>query len=405
MGYKISTTFKKINDLRKPIRVIQGGKGSSKTISILQLFIFIASSKKRNLILSIVGSTIPNLKGGAIRDFEKILRSYGMEDSFKSNKEDKTYTHKVTGNIIEFFSADNVHSRLGSRRTHLYVNEADILTLEVFLELVGRTHEFTLVDYNPRYKFWIHREIIGQPNADFLIVDYTDNEYLPQGEIDNLLWIKSKAYHDPNIEDYDQEYNIKSTYWVNMWRVLGLGQLGVAEGVIFHNYTTATTVPQGAKYLGLGLDFGFSNDPTAAVKLYRHEDKIVLEQVLLRTGLLNPKIYDILSQDRQIARNVIIADGAEPKTIEDLKQRGLAIKACTDKSRADGIHKMQEQEFIVVGEELIKQFSTFRWDKDKHGVTLNVPALNQVDDLMDASKYAVMDLVKGQQQYNTLRSL
>src|SRR5699024_5868922 len=104
--------------------------------------------------------------------------------------------------------------------------------------------------YNPRYEFWIHREIIGQPNVDFLIVDYTDNEYLPQGEIDKLLWIKSKAYHDPNIEDYDQEYNIKSTYWRNMWRVLGLGQLGVAEGVIFNNYTTSKAVPRGAKYLG-----------------------------------------------------------------------------------------------------------------------------------------------------------
>jgi phage terminase large subunit len=174
--YKYSKTFEKIATLKKPIRVVQGGKGSSKTISILQLFILMALSEKKDLIMSVVAKSLPNLKSGALRDFEKLLRDMGVRSMFKVNKTDRTYTCGT--NMIEVFSVGVESDRLGSRRTHLYVNELDAIKMDTFLEIQGRTSGFTIVDYNPRRRFWVHDEFVGQPNVDFITVNFTHNEFI-----------------------------------------------------------------------------------------------------------------------------------------------------------------------------------------------------------------------------------
>lgn len=373
--YKTTTAFQKICGLKKEVRIVQGGKGSSKTISIIMLFILLAISKRQNLILSIVAESLPNLKSGALRDFEKILKSWGLFGQFKINKTDRTYTFGT--NMIEFFSVEGEHSRLGSRRTHLYINEADAIKFSTFIELYSRTSVFSIMDYNPRRKFWAHKDLIGQPHVDFLVLNFTDNEYIPKNEKSSILWFKKKADEG-------------SKYFLNKWRVLGLGLLGITEGVVFENWTESKFVPTDAQYLGAAIDWGFTNDPTTCIKLFRYESKIYVKVSLYKKGMLNSQIANHIKNDPQLFSGLIIADSAEPKSIAELRTYGINIVKVNDKGILSGINIMQEFEFVLVGSEAVEEFTNYCWKMNKSGESLGVP----VDDwnhIIDPLRYFCVD--------------
>ncbi len=375
--YQTTTAFEKICKLKKEVRIIQGGKGSSKTISILMLFILLAISKRTNLILSVVAESLPNLKSGAMRDFEKILKSWNLYDKFKINLTDRTFT--FGSNVIEFFSVDGEGSRLGSRRTHLYLNEADFIKFSTYIELYSRTSEFTIMDYNPRRKFWAHKELIGEPHVDFLILNFTHNEFIPEKERASILWFKKKA-------------NEGSKYFKNKWRVLGLGLLGITEGIIFENWTEASKVPNEAAYLGGVLDWGFSNDPTGIAKLFRYNNKIYIQEFLYEKGLLNSQIAARIKQDSQLHGGLIIADSAEPKSIKELRSYGIKIKGADNKDIDFGLSVMQEFELVVVGKNAVEEFENYSYKMNKAGESLGVP----VDDwnhIIDPTRYYFAEML------------
>lgn len=320
-----------------------------------------AMSKRANLILSVVAQSYPNLKSGAMRDFENILKDMGIMDQWKINRTDKTY--QFGSNVVEFFAVEGEDSRLGSRRTHLYINELDSIRLETFIELEGRTADFTIADYNPRRKFWAHDEYIGQDWVDFLILTYKDNEYIPANELRSILWYKEKAETE------------NKPYWINKWRVLGLGELGIVEGQVFENWEKIEAVPEEAKYLGAGLDFGFSNDPTALTKIWAYDNKIILEESLYRKGMLNSSIAKHINQDKDISKGLTVCDSSEPKTIAELRGYGIPIKGAkkVHGSILSGIAIMQEYNLLIVGENLRKEFENYSYQKDNTGKSLGIP--------------------------------
>lgn len=389
--YRTSTAFEKICGLTKDIRIIQGGKGSSKTISILMIFIFLAISNRQNLILSIVAETLPNLKSGALRDFEKILKDWGLYDKFKINNTDRTYSFsrdiydqngeflKTNINIIEFFSVDGEGSRLGSRRTHLYINEADMIKFSTFIELQGRTSVFTILDYNPRRKFWAHKELIGQPHVDFLLLNFTDNEFIPANEKKSILWYKQKA-------------DAGSKFFLNKWRVLGLGLLGITEGVIFENWTKGSFIPKDATYKGACLDWGFTNDPTTIVKIYLYDGKVYCKLVFYKREQLNSHIAKFILEDSELYSGIIIADGAEPKSIKEVSTYGIAITSANDKRILSGLGLMQEFNFVLIGENMIEEFENYCYKVNRSGESMGIP----VDDwnhTIDPIRYFVVDML------------
>ena len=386
--YKTTRAFEKICGLKKEVRIVQGGKGSSKTISILQLFILLALSKRENLILSVVAESLPNLKSGALRDFEKILKAWGLYGKFKINKTDRTYAYG--SNMIEFFSVEGEYSRLGSRRTHLYINEADSIKFSSYIELYSRTSDFTIMDYNPRRKFWAHKELIGEPHVDYIILNFTDNEYIPVNEKKSIMWFKKKADEG-------------SEYFKNKWRVLGLGLLGIPEGVIFNNWIEAKFVPKDAKYLGAALDWGFTNDPTTIVKLYRYNNKIYLYQSLYKTGMLNSSVAKHIQADAELLNGLIIADSANPKDIAEIRAYGIKIKGAADKHILSGIAIMQEFDFVIVGKDAVEEFTNYIYKTNRSGENLGVP----VDDwnhIIDPTRYFVVEqLSKASTQGNIMR--
>lgn len=375
--YKTTTAFEKICSLKKEVRIIQGGKGSSKTVSILMLFILLAISKREGLILSIVAESLPNLKSGAMRDFDKILKSWGLYDKFSINKTDRTYTYG--SNLIEFFSVDGEGSRLGSRRTHLYVNEMDFIKFTTFIELYSRTSEFTIGDYNPRRKFWVHKELIGESHVDYLVLNFTHNEFIPAKEKQSIFWFRKKALEGSN-------------YFKNKWRVLGLGLLGITEGIIFENWKEAKAVPADAKYLGAALDWGFTGDPTGIVKIYRYNQKIYLKESLYKKGMLNSQIAAHIKGDAELYAGIIIADAAEPKSIAELKTYGVKIKKSDVKDIDFGISVMQEFELVVVGENAVEEFENYSYKFNKAGEQLGVP-IDDWNHIIDPARYFFAEIL------------
>lgn len=383
--YKYSRAFEKIAKMQAPLRVIQGGKGCSKTISILQLFILLAISKEENLILSVVAESLPNLKTGAHRDFKMILADMGLEEAFKENKTDRTYVYGT--NTIEFFSVMGESSRLGSRRTHLYVNELTGLNLETFIHLKDRTSVFTIVDYNPSFEFFIHTDYIGEPDVEFLKLNYEDNAYIPDQELASIMDYKRRAEETG------------SPFWVNKWRVLGLGELGVTDGVIFNQGTDweiVEDVPEGARYLGAGLDFGFTH-VSAIMKLYEYDNPdmnsrcVILKQALFEAALTASQIAGRIQNDPELMSSVIVADSARPEMIREIASYGVPVMSHRKNLVQEGLDLMHQFWILITADSLetIGEWRQYAYAKNRQGKSLGVPnKAADVDNSADAARYA-----------------
>jgi phage terminase large subunit len=368
-----TTAINKILKLTKFIKGIQGGSSAGKTYGILPIEIDYAI-KHAGTETSIVSESIPHLKRGAIRDFKKIMMSTNRWVDEHWNATDFKYTF-ANNSFIEFFSADNASKLRGARRDRLYINECNNIDFNSFTELAMRTKQSIILDWNPSNEFWFHTELQGQDNVDFIILNYKDNEAAPQSAIDFIEKAKIKA--------------ATSTYWENWYRVYGLGEVGSLEGVVFDNWKEIDKVPDDARLVGIGLDFGYTNDPTSAIEVYNWNGKRIVNELVYRTGMLNSDIAKILP-----SAVTIYADSSEPKSIEEIRRFGKTIKGVTKgkDSIKYGIDVMQRQEYLVTKQStnLIKELRSYCWDVDKHGVRLNNPAGGN-DHAIDALRYHEME--------------
>jgi phage terminase large subunit len=365
-----TTATARIKKLRKRVRIVQGGTSSSKTFSILLILIAYCQKYPNNEV-SIVSESIPHLKRGALKDFIKILASRNEFKHDSLNRSDLKY-HFPNGSYIEFFSADQPDKLRGARRDILFINECNNVNFEAYQQLAIRTKKFIYLDYNPTQEFWVHTELKDDTDSDFIILTYKDNEALDKAIVKEIEKAKVKAK--------------TSEYWRNWWSVYGLGQVGSLEGVIFTNWKTIDTIPKDAEYLGNGLDFGYSNDPTAIVDFYDWNGQIIWHERAYQKGLLNSQIANILSQNNLIT----IAESAEPKSIAEIKLHGLKIIP-TEKgpdSIQFGINLIQQRDFLVTKDSLnlIKELRGYTWRTDKTGKSLNVP-IDDFNHAIDAARY------------------
>lgn len=376
--YKLTTATSKILGLTKRIRAVSGGTSASKTISILLWFIDRAQSIKitdEREVLSIVSETMPQLRKGAMRDFLDIMEQHGYYNEKYWNKTDSIYTFNNA--IIEFFSADQSERVKGPRRDWLFINEANNVHFETFNQLEVRTKKGVFLDWNPVSEFWFYTELKDKrPDLDFITLTYLDNEALDKSIIDSLELRRNNK---------------------NWWKVYGEGQLGEAEGRIYTGWNIdMETIPPEAKLVRYGMDFGYTNDPTAIVAIYKWNDAFILDEVCYMKGLSNKNIADImLGRERKL----IYADSAEPKSIEEIKGYGLLIipaKKGKD-SVNQGIQYVQEQKIFVTkrSTNLIKEYRNYLWLTDTDGKSINEPQ-DFLNHALDAVRYG-MDNYKAPQ--------
>jgi phage terminase large subunit len=371
-----TTAQTKIKALRKRIRIVQGGTSSSKTFTILPLLIQYAIQTP-NSEISVVSESIPHLKRGALKDFLKIMDWTNNMNHNNFNKSNLTYKFS-NGSYIEFFSADQPDKLRGARRDILFINECNNVSFESYQQLAIRTKKFIYLDYNPTNEFWVHTELMNEPTSDFIILTYKDNEALDPAIVKEIEKAKVKAE--------------TSSYWENWWKVYGLGQIGTLEGVIFNNWQQIDVLPKDARLLGYGVDFGYSNDPTAIVEVYKWNDKRIINELCYQKELSNSQIAKFIKTQEDC-----YCDSAEPKSIAELRAFGINARPVRKGSDSInfGIQVMQEQEYLITKQStnLINELRKYAWDKDKKtGATLNKP-IDMFNHAIDAFRYHEMESI------------
>lgn len=330
----------------------------------------LAQRDKVATLTSIVSESLPHLKRGAMLDFLNLMQQHNYYDDNRWNKSDYTYTFE-TGSKIEFFSIDQPRKVRGPRRDRLFINEANNTPRESFEQLEIRTKEFVIIDYNPTNEFWAQEIMLERTDFDFLILTYLDNEAL-----------------DPAIRT-SLEMRKTRTEW---WKVYGLGQLGQVEGRIYTDWKLdLDEVPHEAKLLRYGLDFGYTNDPTAVIAVYSYNGGIILDEILYAKGMLNGPIKDTLLAN---TKALVVADCSEPKSIDEIKAYNVPIIGSVKgkDSVRNGIAYVQEQRISVTKRSInvIREYRNYLWATDINGAFIQPgEPEHEFSHSMDAVRYGV----------------
>lgn len=383
----VTTAIQKLLQMTARKKVIQGGTSSGKTYGIIPVLIDRCTKKK--LKCTVVAETLPAVREGALDIFKSVMFDTGRWIDSHWNASSLTYTFS-NGSRIQFKSFDSVgKAKASGKRDILFLNECNHIPFLIADALMTRSNEVWM-DFNPDNEFWAHTETLKEPNSEFLLLLWNDNEALPD-EIKEEIQIKiNKAFHDTSLSypEIMNESNIKNSFWANWCKVYVYGQIGSLEGVVFPNINIVDSIPIGAKLLGYGMDFGFTSDPTTLIGVYEYNNEYYFDEVIYRTGLLNSHIYDLAIKNNINQSVVIYADCAEPKTIEDLKQRGLKIVGLPKVSINFGISEIQEKQINVTSKSinLIKEFRMYKWAFDRLGNPLGVP-IDDYNHGIDAIRY------------------
>ena len=376
MQVKKTVALKKLRQLNNRIRIVKGGSSAGKTICILLILIDYAIRNKGKAI-SVVTGTVPALRRGAYRDFQLILKSLNRYNESQHNKSLMRYTF-TNGSYIEMFSTDDSSKLRGARRDVLFVNEANTISgFDAYQELAIRTNEFVFLDYNPSSLFWVDKQLIGQADTDYITLTYRDNDSLPKSIVKELLKAREKAK--------------TSTYWASWCRVYLDGEIGSLEGVCIPDWKEIDRIPEDARLLAHGVDFGY-NDPTVVISLHKWNDSYIADEVFYKSNTVLRDLSLFLRQNN-ITEN-LIADSAEPKSIETLRRDGHNIYPCT-KGRDSvnfGINLINQNEIYVTARSrnLKRELQGYIWAKDKEGNTLNKPT-GEHPDCIDSLRYVLTD--------------
>ena len=362
---KVTSNFDLHYKAKKKIVISQGGGRSGKTYAILQLLILKALTEK-NQIISVVAENIPFLKRGAISDFKLIMKAANIWNEKSYNKTDNYYTFH-TGSIIQFFSVENYGRALGAARDYLFINEANNVAYETAFQLIARTKKQIYLDFNPVDEFWAHTEIMNlsefKGQYDFLITTFLGNEKLDDSIKTMML---ARAARDPNYK-----------------RVYIDGLIGKIEGLIFPNFKLIDKIPDDVVVKNMqymGVDWGWSNDPSTINNVYitstpdQYVANIYIDELFYQTKTHNREISDIIKKNIEKINYEVIADSAEPKSIDEIFNYGINIFPA-DKPAGSvnfGIELIQQANIFITKNSVntIKEFRNYRWAKDKNGKTV-----------------------------------
>ena len=379
---KVTTATKKLLKLTKATRAVSGGTGASKTYSIMMILIDYAQSNKGKKI-DIVSESFPHLEAGAIDNFKEIMRE---RDYWKDSdwNETKHFYNFETGTVLKFTSFDKMGKAHGPRRDVLFINECNYIPFVVADQLMTRTREIVWLDWNPSEDFWFYEQILGKDkNLDFMgeggnypPLTYLDNESLSENERSK---IESRKHNK------------------NWYRVYGLGLKGEVEGLIYSGWKIIDEIPQGARLERRWLDFGYTNDPSAIGEVWYYDGAWILNETLYLKGLSNKQLADhLLSLPKP--QTLVIADSAEPKSIDELRSYGLNVVPCEKgkDSVKNGIQFVQDQPISVTkgSTNIIKEQRNYLWLVDKNGKILNEEDPMCANHHMAGSRYALSTLKK-----------
>ena len=367
---KLPATYYHVKECKSKIQVHQGGTRSGKTYSILTALIELCH-KNSGLVVTICRKTFPALRATAMRDFFEILNKEEIYNPDLHNKSDATY--QLWGNMVEFISIDQPQKVRGRKRDVLFINEANEINLEDWRQLLLRTTGKVLIDYNPSDEFhWIYDEVIPREDAAFFQTTYQDNPFLPESVVMEIERFK----------EADE----------NFWRVYGLGERGASQATVFTHWKEVDQIPNEFKPLNYGLDFGYTNDPTAIVQTFTDGHGFAVDELCYATRLTNSDISKVLRDSGVSRSDVIICDSAEPKSIDEIHAHGFNTHGARKgkDSVKNGIQFLHSRPLLVTARSVnvIKELRNYKWKEDKNGKQLNEP-VDSFNHAIDAMRYAI----------------
>jgi phage terminase large subunit len=369
-------------------RVVQGGTSAGKTFGIIPVAVIDYATKNPRHLITVVAESIPAVRNGAVKIFQDTMfdTNRWIEDHWRSNPMEYKFSN---GAIVQFTAFDSVgKAKAAGKRDVLFLNEANHIDYEIADALITRSNTIW-IDYNPDRQFWVHDEILTESDSEFLLLTYKDNEACPPEILSELNIKLGKAYNNPSGDRTDPK-NIKSDYWHNWCKVYIDGEVGTLQGAIFQNWQIGL-FDESLPHV-YGLDFGFSNDPDSLIKVAVDKKRKIIyaSEVLYKTGNSTDQLIDILNNRLNPLKSVVVADSADPRTINDIRQRGLNIypaKKGADSVR-NGIKRIQDYEIIVDANSLnlINELRNYIWHDKRSQVPID--AYNhQIDPLRYAFDY------------------
>lgn len=371
------------------IQIHQGGTSSGKTYSIEQV-LFCLAAENEKVVITVAGQDIPNLKAGALRDAlsivydnpEIIATLVGGSVKTGYNRTDRIFNFK-NGSVIEFKSYDSAQDAKSGKRHFLFMNEANGIRWDIWQELEMRTRAEngiggkSFIDYNPNAGFWAHEMLIGQPRVQLIISDHRCNPFIDQDLRDKIEGLK-------NLD-------------VELWKVYARGLTGRIQGLIFNNWFICEGIPEGAKFVACGLDFGFTNDETGMIEVYKQNGELWVNEIMYETGLTNQDIAAKMKHWGVSKKAEIIADSAEPKSIEEIHRLGWFVKPAAkgpDSVKASiDILRRYVINVTRASVNLRKELERYTWKTDKTGSKVNEP-VDTFNHLIDPLRYVALNKLK-----------
>ena len=365
--------FRHLDNSTAKIVVEQGGTRSGKTYNILLWIIFKYCSLNNNKVVTICRKSFPSLRATVMRDFMSILQEHNCYSEIAHNKSNSEYS--LFGNLVEFISLDQPQKIRGRKRDLLFVNEGNELYYEDMQQLLFRTQDRIILDFNPSDEFhWIYDKLITRDDCDFFKTTYLDNPFIEESIIKEIELLK----------DTDEQY----------WQIYGLGERSASRSTIFQ-YVEVNVIPDEAYLLSYGMDFGYSNDPTSLVSIYIWGNNMYVKEHLYRTQMTTNDIASFLRNEK-LESNPIYADSAEPRLIAELRRMGFNIFPSTkgkDSINA-GIDLLKRYKLHVLKDSTnaIMEFRNYKWKEDKSGMLLNIPE-DKNNHIIDPCRYAAYSIL------------
>ena len=372
---KIQTNivYKHLTNTDKKIIVEQGGTRSGKTYNIILWIIFNYCAQNNGKVVTVCRKSFPSLRATVMRDFMSILQTYDVYQEANHNKSNSEY--HLFGNLVEFISLDMPQKIRGRKRDLLFVNEGNELYYEDMQQLLFRTQDKIILDFNPSDEYhWIYDKLITRDDCAFFKTTYLDNPFIEDSiklEIERL-------------RDTDEQY----------WQIYGLGERSSSRSTIF-TYAEVNQIPVDANLIAYGMDFGYTNDPTTFVSVYSEGHNLYIKEHLYRTQMTTSDISLFLKEEKLLG-NPIYADSAEPRLISELRRMGHnifpSIKGKDSINAGIDLLKRYKIHILASSSNAISEFRNYKWKEDRSGALVNIPE-DKHNHIIDPCRYATYSIL------------
>ena len=370
---KTNIVYEHLLDTKAKIIIEQGGTRSGKTFNILLWIIFDYCTKNNDKVITVCRKSFPSLRATVLRDFISILQSYKCYSEKFHNKSNSEYY--LFGNLVEFISLDQPQKIRGRKRDLLFINEGNELYFEDWQQLVFRTQEKIILDFNPSDEYhWIYDKVLTREDCDFFQTTYLDNPFVDET-------IKKEI---ELLRDTDEQY----------WQIYGLGERAFSKSTVF-KYNEVNQIPSEANLIAYGMDFGYSNDPSTLVSVYTMEHNLYIKEHLYRTQMTTQDI-NLFLRDEKLSSNPIYADSAEPRLIAELRRMGHnifpSVKGKDSINAGIDLLKRYKIHILKDSTNAISEFRNYKWKEDKSGRLTNVPE-DKFNHIIDPCRYATYSIL------------